>query len=283
MELKQIEQIAIEIAREAGGLLRQGYGQRKEINSKSSAIDLVTQYDTAAEALIAGRLQTAFPTYRLLGEEGGEQNHTGSSRIWYVDPLDGTNNFAHGFPVFCVSLALYDGNQPLVGVIYDPLRDECFHGAAGLGAYLTNASGQRTRLQVGQAATLTESLLATGFPYDRHTSAQDNITQLAAFLKRAQGLRRAGSAALDLAYVAAGRLDGYWEYKLSPWDVAAGVLLVQEASGRVTDVTGHPLVIAADKLSLIAANDTIHPQMWAILQQLDNQPAPIHPSATGSL
>ena len=148
MELKQIEQIAIEIAREAGGLLRQGYGQRKEINSKSSAIDLVTQYDTAAEALIAGRLQAAFPTYRLLGEEGGEQNHTGSSRIWYVDPLDGTNNFAHGFPVFCVSLALYDGNQPLVGVIYDPLRDECFHGAkysagmAGRGAQCSVLSAQ---------------------------------------------------------------------------------------------------------------------------------------------
>lgn len=283
MELKQIEQIAIEIAREAGDLLRQGYGQRKEINSKSSAIDLVTQYDTAAEALIAGRLQAAFPTYRLLGEEGGEQNHTGNSRIWYVDPLDGTNNFAHGFPVFCVSLALYDGNRPLVGVIYDPLRDECFHGAAGTGAFLTGANGQPARLQVGQATTLTDSLLATGFPYDRHTSAEDNLVQLAALLKRAQGLRRAGSAALDLAYVAAGRLDGYWEYKLSPWDVAAGVLLVQEASGRVTDTANQPLVIAADKLSLIAANDTIHSQIWAILQQLDNQPAPIHPSATGSL
>lgn len=253
---------AVEIAREAGALLRQGYGQKKEITRKSSAVDWVTQYDTAAEQIILARLQEIFPGHRVVAEESGH-NQIESEFVWYVDPLDGTTNFAHGFPVFCVSIALYQGQTPLVGVIYDPLRDECFFAARGEGAFL-QGNGQTTRMQVSTASELVNSLLATGFPYDRHTSEQDNLAQTRAFLKRAQGLRRAGAAALDMAYVAAGRLDGYWEYKLNSWDVAAGALLVQEAGGLVTGVDGRSFSLAP-RMSLVASNGRIHADMLQTL------------------
>ncbi len=262
MNLENILNQTIEIAREAGALLRQGYGEKKEISHKSTAVDWVTQYDTAAERIILARLQAAFPDHRIVAEESG-QNQKQSEFVWYVDPLDGTTNFAHGFPVFCVSIALYQGATPLVGVVYDPLRDECFSAAHSAGAFL-HSNGQTNRLQVSATAELINSLLATGFPYDRHTSEQDNLAQTRAFLKRAQGIRRAGAAALDMAYVAAGRLDGYWEYKLNAWDVAAGVLLVQEAGGQVTEMDGRSLTIAP-RLALIASNGRIHPQMLQII------------------
>ncbi len=254
--------LTIDIAREAGALLRQGYGQKKEITRKSSAVDWVTQFDTAAEKIILERLQAAFPHHQIVAEESGD-NHNNSAFIWYVDPLDGTTNFAHSFPVFCVSMALYQGKTPMVGVIYDPLRDECFYAAHGEGAYL-QSSGQTARLQVTGTAELVNSLLATGFPYDRHHSDHDNVAQAQAFLKQVQGLRRAGAAALDLAYVAAGRLDGYWEYKLSSWDIAAGVLLVQEAGGTVTEMDGQPFEIVP-RPSMVVSNGRIHPQMLQIL------------------
>ncbi len=262
MNTESILHQTIAIAREAGALLRQGYGEKKEISHKSTAVDWVTQYDTAAEAIILARLQAAFPDHRIVAEESG-QNQNESDFIWYVDPLDGTTNFAHGFPVFCVSIALYQGTTPLVGVIYDPLRDECFYAARGAGAFL-QSNGQTVRLQVSKTADLINSLLATGFPYDRHQSDLDNVAQTRAFLKRAQGIRRAGAAALDVAYVAAGRLDGYWEYKLNAWDVAAGVLLVQEAGGQVTEMDGRPFTITP-RLALVASNGRIHPQMLQII------------------
>jgi myo-inositol-1(or 4)-monophosphatase len=188
----------------------------------------------------------------------------GSGRYtWYIDPLDGTTNFAHGFPVYAVSLALYEGKLPLVGVIYDPTRDECFSAAAGEGAWLASA-GRTAAIRVSRQTELGDSLLATGFPYDVHSSAINNIAETAAFLKRARGLRRAGAAALDLAYVAAGRLDGYWEYKLNSWDAAAGVLLILEAGGQVTLIDGRPFQLTP-KLNLIASNGHIHSAMGKVL------------------
>lgn len=258
---------AMEIAADAGALLRDGYGKAGDLATKSSDIDLVTEYDHAAEALITRRLRAAFPEHLVLGEEGTQDEAAsagdGSIPTWIVDPLDGTGNFSHAFPVFAVSLGLWQGNEPLAGVVYDPLRDECFHAARDAGAWLT-AGGQKRRLKTSGATELLRSLLATGFPYDRHTSNLDNVAQFAAFLKRARGVRRCGAAALDLAYVAAGRLDGYWEYKLSSWDVAAGVLLVQEAGGRVTAIDGGPFQLAA-RVDLIASNGTIHAAMHDVL------------------
>jgi len=263
MNLKPILATGIDIAREAGALLRNGLGQGLSIQQKATAVDWVTQFDEQAEALIVSRLQDAFPDHGLVAEEGSRANG-GSPLTWYIDPLDGTTNFAHGLPVFCVSMALYKENKPLIGIIYDPTRDECFAGASGMGANLTTANGT-IPLRVSHATELVHSLLATGFPYDRHNSEQDNMRQLVSFLKRAQGIRRAGSAALDMAYVAAGRLDGYWEFKLNSWDIAAGVLLVQEAGGQVTLMDGSPFTLSAS-VSLVASNGRIHPVMLDILR-----------------
>lgn len=270
MKTPDIEKVAISIAREAGDILRAGYRQAKVIESKSSVIDLVTQYDTEAEALIVKRLGEAFPQDAILGEEGNEQaSANGSDRIWLVDPLDGTINFAHGFPVFAVSLALYDADRPLVGVVYDPLRNECFHASAGGGAFLQTAGDREQQLHVSRSDALVRSLLATGFPYDRHESIHNNVAQFSAFLKRAQGIRRAGAAALDVAYVAAGRLDGFWEYKLGSWDIAAAVLLVQEAGGRTSGMDGLPFhLLPWEHNALIASNGQIHEEMIAILAEI---------------
>lgn len=258
MELHNTYHIAIQIAQAAGQLLRDGYNQQKQIQNKSSAVDLVTQYDTAAERLILSQLTAHFPDHHFVAEESGD--HSSSSPYhWYIDPLDGTTNFAHSFPVFAVSLALYDQTEPLIGVVYDPLREECFSALKGGGAYLSH-NGPPSRLQVSATNQLLHSLLATGFPYDRHTNPDNNVAQLARLLTQAQGIRRAGAAALDLAYVAAGRLDGYWEYRLNSWDVAAGALLVQEAGGQISSAQGSPFLLAP-RLSMVASNGLIHDQI----------------------
>jgi myo-inositol-1(or 4)-monophosphatase len=266
MDLQNTLTIAIEIARAAGGVLRQEPEGELAIERKSSQLDLVTAYDRAAEGLIIGQLQAAFPAHAILTEESGQLEGGNGRYTWHIDPLDGTTNFAHGFPVYCVSLALYEGQQPLVGVVYDPTRDECFSAAAGEGAWLASA-GQTVAIRVSRETELDSSLLATGYPYDVHSSSVDNIKETAAFIKRARGLRRAGAAALDMAYVAAGRLDGYWEYKLNSWDIAAGVLLVLEAGGAVTLIDGRPFELTP-KLNLIASNGRIHEQMAAVLKEL---------------
>lgn len=273
MDLRHAHDVAVTTAREAGALLRRGVETQKSLSRKSSAVDLVTEYDHRAEALISERLGATFPTHRFVAEEGSQNGLAVKAGqdgyCWYIDPLDGTNNYAHGFPVFAVSLALYRQEKPLIGVIFDPMRDECFSAINGRGARLS-ANGATSNLQVSQNSTLLESLLATGFPYDRHHTNQDNIAQFTGFLKTARGIRRAGSAALDLAYVAAGRLDGFWEFKLNSWDVAAGVLLVKEAGGHVTGIDGRSWRLSP-KVSMVASNGRIHPAMLAVLARVATQ------------
>lgn len=258
MDTKAILDTAIKIARRAGDLLREGWGQAQTIGYKGE-IDLVTERDRASEALIIAALRQAFPDHRIYAEEEGKAaGHTASGYTWLVDPLDGTTNYAHGFPVFAVSLALAYQGRAEVGVIYDPLRDECFSARRGGGAALNGSP-----IRVSTTTSLRRSLLATGFPYDVWTSPENNLDHFSAFVLHAQGVRRPGAAAIDLAYVACGRLDGFWELKLHPWDVAAGALIVQEAGGRVTDFRGGPHFTSGREI--VASNGLIHNEMLAVL------------------
>ncbi len=270
MDLLVALDVAVDTAKAAGALLNEGLAEGKTITRKSSAVDLLTEYDQAAETLIIRRLQESFPNHSLVSEES-EQDRFQSNEtpyVWYVDPLDGTNNYANGYPVFSTSIALYENGRPLLGVVYDPTRDECFSASFGQGAYLQTGEARR-RLQVSRDDELLDSLLATGFPYDRHHTQDDNLAQVAAFLKKARGIRRAGSASLDLAYVAAGRLDGYWEFKLGSWDVAAGVCLVLEAGGRISNPDGSDWKITP-KTALIASNGHVHHSMVEVLDSTPN-------------
>lgn len=242
---------AVEIAREAGTLLAQLFERPKEFSYKRPS-DLVTEADRRSEALIVERLRKFFPRHAVVGEEGGGQK-TDSDYCWYVDPLDGTTNFAHGFPVFCVTLGLAYRGEAIAGVVYDPLRQELFAAERGAGAYLND-----TRIHVSKTLKLAESLLATGFP--PFASNHDlNIQFYFHFTQRSHGIRRAGSAALDFCSVAAGRFEGFWELKLNPWDKAAGSLLVTEAGGRVTDLAGGPFRLLGDEV--VASNGLVHEEM----------------------
>lgn len=263
--------LAVDCARAAGALLEQGYEKEKQVEHKSSAVDWVTEYDRASEELIVSRLTAAYPDHGIIGEEGSRRESQ-DGYAWYIDPLDGTSNYAHNFPVFSVSIALYQEGAPLVGVVFDPLRDELFTAVQAQGAFLTRA-GKVQRLQVSQVADLAAGLIATGFPYDSHTSPHNNITELGAFLRRAQGIRRAGSAALDMAYVAAGRLDGYWEFKLRAWDMAAARLVVEEAGGVFTQPDGRPIEMQ-EILAVVANNGRIHAEMLEVLAQAATQRSP---------
>jgi myo-inositol-1(or 4)-monophosphatase len=247
---------AVDLARQAGDLLRQGHGQTIEANHKAN-LELVTEYDVRSERLVIEAIRQAFPKDAILAEESG-QSGAGDLR-WLIDPLDGTTNFAHGLPIFCVSIAFARGNEPLLGVIFDPTRDELFQASAGGGAWLNGR-----RLRVSREASLAESLLVTGFPYDILTNPNNNLDHFAAFAKRSRAVRRLGSAALDLAYVAAARFEGHWELRLSPWDFAAGILLVREAGGMVTRTDGGPDVFA-EPTSLLATNGLVHQAMLAVL------------------
>ena len=245
-----------EIAREAGGLLMEYFRQHVKIEYKGD-VDLVTVADRKSEALILERIRAKWPTHDVLGEEGA-RIETGSDYKWYVDPLDGTTNFAHGFPVFCVSLAIDYKGKRVAGVLYDPTRDELFSAESGSGAYL---NGERMR--VSTTARLAECLVATGFPsHKRHKNP--NIFFYHQITLRTHGVRRAGSAALDLANVASGRFDGFWEFNLNPWDTAAGVLIVEEAGGKVTDFSGGPFQL--NSRETVATNGIVHE---ALLQEFD--------------
>lgn len=253
---------AAEIAREAGALLAQLFKRPLEIFYKRPS-DLVTEADRRSEALIVERLRSYFPKHAVVSEEGGGQK-TDSDYCWYVDPLDGTTNFAHGFPVFCTTLGLAYRGEVVAGVVYDPLRDEMFAAERGSGAYLNNK-----RLHVSKTPKLSESLLATGFPpfADNH---ELNIRFYFRFTQLCHGIRRAGAAALDLCSVAAGRFEGFWELKLNPWDKAAGALLVTEAGGRISDVAGAPFNLLGD--DVFASNGHVHDEMREVFAAVSKQP-----------
>jgi myo-inositol-1(or 4)-monophosphatase len=251
--------VAIDLARQAGELLRQGHQNGAgAVASKASAVDLVTEFDLASERLITGGLRLRFPDHAIFGEETGEALPT-AGPVWVVDPLDGTTNFAHGYPVWSVTLALLVDGRPELGVTYDPLRDDLFWAQRGQGAW----RGQR-RLQVSTTAELGASLLGTGFAYDRASNPDNNLAEFSHFVPRTRGVRRGGSAALDIAWVAAGWLDGYWERGIQVWDMAAGVLLVHEAGGVVTAYSGRPWQ-PADR-NVVAANSVLHAALLQGLQ-----------------
>ena len=239
------------IAREAGALLMEYFDKNIRIEYKGDA-DLVTAADRNSEKLIRERIRQTWPGHDVLGEEEGLRD-TGSEYRWYVDPLDGTTNFAHGFPVFCVSMGLQHQGEMIAGVVYDPTRDELFAAERGQGATLNERP-----VHVSGTKLLKESLVGTGFPsHKRHKNP--NIHFYHQITLRSHGARRAGSAALDLCYVACGRMDGFWEFNLNPWDTAAGVLTVQEAGGRVTNFSGGPFEL--NSREVLASNGFIHEEL----------------------
>lgn len=253
--------IAIKAAKEAGKYLMEVLPQDREIDKKG-VIDLVTEADIKSEKMIHEIITHTYPDDRFLAEEGTITD-SGSDLIWIVDPLDGTVNYAHRLPFFCVSIALVKENQPLLACIYNPNLDECFTAMKGNGTYLNGKPAH-----VSTTNKLIDSLLATGFPYDIRESEADNINNFIMFYKKgAQAVRRAGSAALDLAYTACGRFDGFWEFKLHAWDIAAGILLVEEAGGKITDFTGGEVDLF--KGEVLASNGLIHSQMQKILAEAE--------------
>lgn len=252
--------VAVDAARRAGDLLRGELGSPRSIAFKGSPTDLVTEMDARAEGLIVDALRRAFPDDAILAEERGSEPGR-SGRRWIIDPLDGTTNYAHGMPVFGVSIALQIGGRVAVGVVFDPGRDELFTAERGRGAFVNER-----RLTVSATPTLNLSLLATGFPHNVRETAENNFRQYTAFSLRSQGVRRMGSAVTDLAYVAAGRYDGFWDLRLGPWDAAAGSLMVEEAGGRVTNLTGGALDI--DAPALVASNGRIHDEMLRTLREI---------------
>lgn len=243
-------------AREAGALLREKIDDRHTILYKGE-INLVTEVDHLSEALIVKRIRETFPDHGILAEESPEMVN-GSDFRWIIDPLDGTTNYSHGYPAFCVSIALEAKGEIRLGAIYNPMLDELFTAEKGAGAFLNGR-----RLRVSQTAELSRSLLATGFPYDIREDRNNNINYFVSMILKTQAVRRAGSAALELAYLAAGRFDGFWELKLKPWDIAAGWLLIEEAGGIVTDLNGAPFDLHSRHI--LASNGLIHDEMSRVL------------------
>src|SRR5689334_3501933 len=255
----QYLETAVEIAREAGALLSHYFERRVAFETKGE-FDLVTEADRASEKLVVERLRTHFPSHGIVAEEGG--GHTSASDyVWFVDPLDGTTNFAHGFPVFNVTLGLARGGEMIAGVVYDPMRQEMFTAERGAGAYLNNR-----RIHVSATTKVGESLASTGFP-SRKRHHNINIHFYYQLAMASHGVRRTGSAAVDLAYVASGRLDYFWEFGLKPWDMAAGTLLVSEAGGRISDMCGASHSVTGSD-HLLADNGFLHEQVIEIFGRI---------------
>jgi len=245
------------MARHAGQILRAGFGQHNQVDYKGT-IDPVTEVDRRSEAYILEEIRARFPDHRILSEESGFSSGRDGCQ-WFVDPLDGTVNFAHGLPIFSVSIAYAEEGEVQLGVVYDPMREECFKAQRGAGAWLNDKP-----IRVSDTRELLKSVLVTGFPYDIQINPQNNLDHFGDFMLRCQGVRRLGSAALDLCYVAAGRMDGYWEISIDAWDVAAGGLIAGQAGAKVTNIRG-----GGDYLSppctVLAANEHIYPQMMQVM------------------
>jgi myo-inositol-1(or 4)-monophosphatase len=248
-----------DVARAAGPLLCAGLKRARPVELKGP-VDLVTEYDRRAEELIVGRLQGVDPAARIVAEESGVRGAASAARVWYVDPLDGTTNFAHGLPIFAVSVALYVEGAPACGVVYAPALAWEFAAATGYGATLNGAP-----LRVSQTPALEAALLVTGFPYDRRTTHDSNLDEFGACVRLTQGVRRLGAASLDLCFVAAGWLDGYWEKKLNTWDLAAGAIVAAEAGARLTAFDGGPFALADG--AVVATNGRIHDALLAVLAE----------------
>ncbi len=256
-ELRHFLDVSTKAALAAGEYLRRRIHRAGQIDYKG-AINLVTDCDRYSQKIIISTLRRAFPDHGFLAEENLQILAGKEKYRWLIDPLDGTTNYAHGFPIFCVSIALEKDGEILVGVIYDPMREELFQAMKDHGARLNGRP-----IRVSTTSSLNHSLLATGFPYDLRESPVNNLVHFENFLFRAQAIRRCGAAALDLAYVACGRFDGFWELKLNSWDIAAGLLLVIEAGGLVTDFRGEKLDL--EKREIVASNGLIHSSMIKIL------------------
>lgn len=253
----KLKRAAVEAAQVAGAILRAHAREGFRVEYKD-AVNLVTDADRRSEQAVIDVILQSFPDHRILAEERGRQPGTDADYQWIIDPLDGTTNFAHGYPAYCVSIGVEYRGVPILGVVLDPTRNELFCAEAGQGAFLNDQP-----LSVSRTPKLDAALLVTGFAYDIRVSPQNNLDHFSRFALTAQGVRRTGTAALDLCYVAAGRFDGFWELKLHPWDTAAGVVMVREAGGRITDFKGRPHSIYEP--SILATNGLIHDEMLDVL------------------
>jgi len=256
---KHFLEVAVDAAREAGELLITEFDRPQQLSYKGE-VDIVTEADRKSESLIVARLLNRFPGHAILGEEGGTTGAGGARYRWLVDPLDGTTNFAHGFPVFAVSIGLLEDGEPLIGAVYNPVTRDMFTAMKGEGAFR-----RQKRIRVSSVETLSKSLLATGFPSHKRTQ-NPNIHYYWEFTLRSHGVRRAGSAALDLCSVACGQFEGFWEFGLKPWDTAAGILIVREAGGTVSDFSGGPYHPGDPEL--LVSNGLIHDEMKALAVEI---------------
>ncbi|RZV88054.1 MAG: inositol monophosphatase [Candidatus Scalindua sp. SCAELEC01] len=256
--MQSMKRTAIRAAREAGKIILEYYAKNVNAHKKGDSYNLVTAADIAAEKAIIKIIKERYPTHSLLTEESGEEVNS-SDYCWIIDPLDGTNNFYHRFPQFCTSIALYNKEKPLLGIVFDPLKKEMFYAEKGKGAYLNNK-----RIEVSSTNKLNKSLLALGFYYERGTLMRKSLSQMKRFFyENVHGIRRTGSAALDLCYTACGRFDGYWELKLNPWDYGAGSLIVMEAGGKITDIQGKKYALMIK--NIVASNGKIHKNMIEVI------------------
>lgn len=257
-EAAGLRDAALAMAEEAGAILLEGYGRAHRPEHKGR-IDLVTHYDRRSEDRILSRIREQFPGAAVLAEESGSHGNRGGGLRWIVDPLDGTTNFAHNYPFFAVSIAAEIDGERVAGVVFDPVRNERFAAARGRGATLNDAP-----IRVSDIERLEQALLVTGFPYDVRERPERVLPAFHAFLRVAQGVRRDGSATLNLCYLAMGRFDGFWEARLSPWDMAAGTLILTEAGGRVTDYRGGRFELEGGEI--LASNGRLHDEMLAVLR-----------------
>lgn len=265
-QLQIFLEVATEAALAAGAVLQSYLGKLEEVQEKGRPGDLVTAADKAAEAIILEILRRHFPQHSILAEESGQLGESQSEYLWAIDPLDGTTNFAHQYPFFATSIGLLIDGVPQVGVIFDPFHNELYRAAIGLGA-----TRNRRPIEVSQTSELSKSLLVTGFAYDRRETSDNNYAEFCHLTHLTQGVRRSGAASIDLAHVACSRLDGYWERGLSPWDVAAGVVLVQEAGGKVTAYDGSAFQINSGRI--LATNGNIHHSLSSELMQVSSRSA----------